>query len=94
MKEYNIETTDSPAMLAVMKQIMLPEMNALTATDVISGRFSGHIALSEPIIMPSELGLANPQMANVAIAELRSYGRNGFLFHATMAIVSHICGSE
>lgn len=59
-------------MLAVIKQIMLPEMNALTATDVISGLFSGHIALNEPIIMPNELGLANPQMAYVAMAELRS----------------------
>lgn len=54
---------------------MLPEMNALIATDVISGRFSGHIALNEPIIMPSELGLAKPQMANVAIAELRNCGK-------------------
>lgn len=60
-------------MLAVMKQIVLPEMNALTATDVISGLFSGHIALNEPIIMPSELGLAKPQMAYVAMAALRSY---------------------
>lgn len=58
-----------------MKQIMLPEMNALIATEVISGRFSGHIALNEPIIMPSELGLAKPQMANVAIAELRNCGK-------------------
>lgn len=59
-------------MHAFIKQIMLPEMNALNATDVMSGRFSGHIALNEPIIIPSELGLANPQMAYVAIAALRS----------------------
>lgn len=59
-------------MHAFIKQIMLPEINALNATDVISGRFSGHIALNEPIIIPSELGLANPQMAYVAIAALRS----------------------
>lgn len=59
-------------MLAEMKQITLPEMNALTATDVMSGRFSGHIALNEPIIIPNELGLAKPQMANVAMAALRS----------------------
>lgn len=48
-------------------------MNALKATDVISGLFSGHIALNEPIIMPREPGLANPQTANVAIAALRSF---------------------
>lgn len=50
-------------MLAVIKQIILPEMNALTATDVITGLFSGHIALNVPIIIPKELGLANPQTA-------------------------------
>lgn len=60
-------------MLAVIKQIILPEINALTATDVISGLFSGHIALNEPIIMPNEPGFANPQTANVAIAALRSF---------------------
>ncbi len=60
-------------MLAVIKQIMLPETNALTATDVMSGLFSGHIALNEPIIIPNELGFANPQIANVAMAALRSY---------------------
>lgn len=56
-----------------MKQIMEPEINARIATAVITVRFSGAIAESDAIIMPKELGLANPHTANVAIAELRNY---------------------
>lgn len=56
-----------------MKQIMEPERNARNATAVIAGRLSGAIAESDAIIMPKELGLANPHTANVAIAELLNY---------------------
>lgn len=57
-------------MLALMKHTKLPEMNALRATAAITLRFSGAIELRPPIIIPSELGLAKPHTANVAIAEL------------------------
>lgn len=63
-------------MLAVMKQIMEPAMNPRNATCVITRRFSGAIVLMVAIIMPSELGLANPQIAYVAMAELRNYCGN------------------
>lgn len=52
---------------------MEPEINARIATAVITDRLSGAIAESEAIIIPKELGLANPHTANVAIAELLSY---------------------
>lgn len=56
-----------------MKHIMEPEINARSATLVMADRFSGAIAESDAIIMPKELGLANPHTAKVAIAELLSY---------------------
>lgn len=55
-----------------MKQIMEPDIRARTATAVMTVRFSGHIVPRLPIIMPNELKLANPQMANVVIAALRA----------------------
>lgn len=58
-------------MLAVIKQIMEPEINERNATAVIVDRFSGAIAESAAIIMPTALGFANPHTANVATAELR-----------------------
>lgn len=58
-----------------MKQIMEPEINARIATAVIVDRFSGAIAESDAIIIPNELGLANPHTANVAIAELLNYSK-------------------
>lgn len=60
-----------PAILALMKQIIEPETKARIDTDVIILRFSGHIVPRFPIIIPSELKLANPQIANVVIATLR-----------------------
>lgn len=60
-----------PAILALMKQIMDPDIRARIDTDVMTLRFSGHIVPRLPIIMPNELKLANPQMANVVIATLR-----------------------
>lgn len=61
-----------PAMLAVIKQIIEPDTNARNATAVMLARRSGAIADNDAIIMPNELGLANPHTAYVAIAELRS----------------------
>lgn len=74
---YHISPNESgvinnPAMLAVMKQMIDPATNPRNATSTMTDFFSGHIALSAPIITPTELGLANPQIAYVAIAELRS----------------------
>lgn len=54
-----------------MKQMIEPETKARIDTDVIILRFSGHIVPRFPIIIPSELKLANPQIANVVIATLR-----------------------
>jgi hypothetical protein len=52
-----------PAMLAVMSDTKQPDTKALNATFVIVGRRSGASALRAPIMIPIELGLANPQMA-------------------------------
>lgn len=52
-----------PAMLAVIKQMIEPDTKARTATDVMLARRSGAIADKEAIIMPNELGLANPHTA-------------------------------
>lgn len=60
-----------PAILALMKQIIDPEIKARTATDVTVLRFSGDKAPRFPIIIPIELKFAKPQMANVVIAALR-----------------------
>lgn len=61
-----------PAMLALMKHMTQPEIHARIDALVMTVFFSGHIVLKLPIIMPSELGLAKPQTANVAMAELRN----------------------
>lgn len=61
-----------PAILAVINDTRQPEMKALKATFVMDGRRLGARALNDPIIMPIELGFANPQMAKVAIADERS----------------------
>lgn len=55
-----------------MKQIIVPDINARTETAIITLLFSGHNVPKLPIIIPSELKLANPQIANVVIAALRS----------------------
>lgn len=47
-------------------------MKARKATFVMDGLRSGASALSAPIIIPIELGFANPQIAKVAIADERS----------------------
>lgn len=47
-------------------------MNARKATEVMVPRRLGAMALSEPMRMPRELGLAKPQMANVAMPALRA----------------------
>lgn len=60
-------------MLALIKQMIDPEIKARTDTDVMILFFSGHMVPRFPIIMPNELKLANPQIANVVIAALRSY---------------------
>lgn len=52
---------------------MLPTIKARNATDVIVDRRCGAMALSDPIRIPKELGLAKPQMAKVAIPALRAY---------------------
>lgn len=62
----------SPAMLALMKHVTLPEINARIDTFKISLLRSGQMELKPPIIIPSDPGLANPHTANVAIAELRN----------------------
>lgn len=53
----------SPAMLAVISDTEQPAIKALKATFVIDGLFSGASALKAPIIIPSDDGLAKPQMA-------------------------------
>lgn len=58
-------------MLALMKQIIEPDTNARTDTAMMALLFSGQSVPRLPIIIPSELKLANPQMANVVIAALR-----------------------
>lgn len=63
-------------MLAFKKQIIEPDIKARTDTEVMILLFSGHIVPKLPIIIPNELKLANPQMANVAIAELRIWKKN------------------
>lgn len=50
-------------MLAVISETKHPETKARKATLVIDGLRSGASALKAPIIIPIELGLANPQMA-------------------------------
>lgn len=62
---------NNPAMLAVMKQTMVPAITALNATAVMTERLVGAIADSDPIRIPNELGLAKPHTAKVAIAALR-----------------------
>lgn len=49
-----------------------PETKARIDIEVMTLFFSGHMVPRLPIIMPSELKLAKPQMANVVIAALRS----------------------
>lgn len=63
---------NKPAMLAVMRETKLPETKARNATFAIDGLRSGASALSDPIMIPMELGLAKPQTAKVAIAADRS----------------------
>lgn len=60
-------------MLALIKQMIDPEIRPRTATSTMTDRFSGHNAPKFPIIMPSAPKFAKPQMANVVIAALRSY---------------------
>lgn len=57
-------------MLALMKQMIEPEIKARTARAEKVLRFSGHMAPRFPIIKPKELKFANPQIANVHIAAL------------------------
>lgn len=61
-----------PAMLALIKQIIDPAIRARTDTSTMVLRFSGHSAPKFPIIIPSALKFAKPQIANVVIAALRS----------------------
>lgn len=63
-------------MLALIKQTMEPATRARIDTDVMVDLFSGHIVPKFPIIIPNEQKLANPQMANVATAELRGFKNN------------------
>lgn len=53
----------SPAMPAVMKHTKHPHKKERKATLVISGLRSGAKALSAPIIIPNDDGLAKPQIA-------------------------------
>lgn len=59
-------------MLAFIKFTKLPAINARNPTDATTFCFSGQITVIMPIIIPSDPGLANPQAAYVAIAELRN----------------------
>lgn len=59
-------------MLAFKKQIKDPLIRARTETEVITVFLSGANELKFPIAIPNELMLANPQIAKVVIAELRS----------------------
>lgn len=58
-----------------MKHTTEPEINARNDTDAIILRLSGLRALKFPIMTPNELGFAKPQIANVAMAELRSFSK-------------------
>lgn len=79
-------------MLAVRKQIIEPATNPRIATAVITCRRSGAIELSDAIIMPNELGLANPQIAYVAIAELRSCKKKTIYISVTSLISPSLIG--
>lgn len=57
-------------MLADRKQIIFPEIYARNAIEVIISFFSGQIIDISPTKIPIDPGLANPQQAYVAIAEL------------------------
>lgn len=59
-------------MLAVKKHIIDPEKYPRTATRIISDLLLGANVPRVAIIIPTELGFAKPQIANVVIAELRS----------------------
>lgn len=61
-------------MLAVIKVTKHPDSRARKATLVIDDLRFGARALNPPIIIPIEVGLANPQIAKVAIADERSCG--------------------
>lgn len=63
-----------------MKQTQHPLTKALIATVTIADLLSGTIALKLPIIIPRELGLANPQTAYVAIAADRLWNRGETTF--------------
>lgn len=67
-----LEIKKLPAIEAVKKQTMLPEMKALIAALVISLVFSGAMLVKLPIKIPTDAGLENPQRAYVAIAWDRS----------------------
>lgn len=54
-------------MHAVIKQTMAPPIAARNTSLVMAALFSGTKALNPEIIIPTDPGLANPQMANVAI---------------------------
>lgn len=69
----------SPAILAVIKHTIVPAMNARNATSVIDCRRFGAIADKAPIIMPMELGFANPQTAKVAIEALLACKSKGII---------------
>lgn len=61
-------------MLAVKKQTIEPLMKPRMAVEVMIPRFVGAIVLIVAIMMPNAAGFPNPQMAYVAMAELRSWG--------------------
>lgn len=61
-----------PAILALIKLTKLPATNARKPTAAATLCFSGQIAVIIPIRIPRAPGFANPQIAYVAIAELRS----------------------
>lgn len=60
------------AILALMKQTMQPDMKARIDTLEMTVFCCGHIELIPPIKTPNDPGLANPHIANDAIAELRN----------------------
>lgn len=65
-----------PAMLALIKQTNEPVTNARNESEATSPRFSGTSAPKPPIKIPNEHGFAKPQIANVVIAELRSWPKH------------------
>lgn len=68
-----------PAMLAVHKDTRHAARNALKATFVIADLFSGHNAVSAPIIMPIDAGFAKLHIAKVAmVADLSCKKNNKF----------------